>query len=68
MHYDALYVSFDRHRTASIQPLFTDLVTYTLIAIDKDETVTITDAGPQTLAGSGIACLNMLTFSGTPLY
>jgi hypothetical protein len=50
MHYDVLYVSFDAHRTASIRPVLADLITYGLISVEKDETVTITEAGLQTLA------------------
>ena len=36
-------------RNASIQTVLTDLLTYGLASLDKDETVTITDAGLQTL-------------------
>ena len=50
IHYDAAYVSLDPHRTASIQTVLRDLLTYGLISIDQDKTVTITDAGLQTLA------------------
>ena len=49
MHYDAVYGSLDPHRNASIQTVLTDLLTYGLVSLDKDETVTITDAGLQTL-------------------
>lgn len=50
MHCDVLYVSFDARRTVSVRPVLTDLITYGLISVDKDETVTITEAGLQTLA------------------
>ena len=50
MYYEALYVSFVPHRTASIEPVLTDLVTYGLISIDTEEMITITEAGLQTLA------------------
>ena len=49
IHYDAVYVSLGARMTTSIRTVLTDLVTYGLISIDKDETVTITDAGLQTL-------------------
>jgi hypothetical protein len=50
IHYDVLYVLFDPHKTASIQPALTDLLKYGLISMDEEKLVQVTATGLEKLA------------------